>query len=281
MMPGVSHRTDDRHVEGVAELHEARGLVGAVGVDGAAEVRRVVGDDADRPPLDADQRGHHAAAEVAAQLQHRALVGQRLDDLAHVVDAQPVLRDDCAQRRWSAQSSRQRGPGSRRGTAWRRRRPRPRRRRRCRPRRWAPAPTSGRSPRGGTRRGRRPRSSPGRPCRCSSSAVAMITSQQPSSAALPAKQRPESMPTSGTRPLTAGRRWWKVGVEADEAAVVVVARPAAAALGEEHQRQRPRSATRTSGRSCSGCACPGCRPAPCSRRPSRARGGRVAEQLRR
>ena len=30
--------------------------------------------------------------------------------------------------------------------------------------------------------------------------VAMITSQQPSSAALPAKQRPELMPTSGTRP---------------------------------------------------------------------------------
>ena len=35
----------------------------------------------------------------------------------------------------------------------------------------------------------------------------MITSQQPSSAALPAKQRPEVMPTSGTRPLSRPNRW--------------------------------------------------------------------------
>jgi hypothetical protein len=31
--------------------------------------------------------------------------------------------------------------------------------------------------------------------------VAMTTSQQPSSAALPAKHRPDVMPTSGTSPL--------------------------------------------------------------------------------
>jgi hypothetical protein len=38
------------------------------------------------------------------------------------------------------------------------------------------------------------------------SAVAMITSQQPSSTALPAKQRPEAMPTSGTSPLSRANR---------------------------------------------------------------------------
>ena len=40
------------------------------------------------------------------------------------------------------------------------------------------------------------------------SAVAMITSQQPSSEALPAKHRPEVMPTIGTSPLSwrSGRR---------------------------------------------------------------------------
>jgi hypothetical protein len=32
--------------------------------------------------------------------------------------------------------------------------------------------------------------------------VAMITSLQPSSAALPAKQRPDTIPTTGTRPLS-------------------------------------------------------------------------------
>ena len=37
--------------------------------------------------------------------------------------------------------------------------------------------------------------------------VAMMTSQQPSSTALPAKQRPDAMPTSGTKPDSRGRRW--------------------------------------------------------------------------
>ena len=55
MMPGVSHSETHRDVEGVAQLHEARRLVGAVAVDRAAEVHRVVGDDADGPALDADE----------------------------------------------------------------------------------------------------------------------------------------------------------------------------------------------------------------------------------
>ena len=38
------------------------------------------------------------------------------------------------------------------------------------------------------------------------SGVAMITSQQPRRAAFPAKQRPETMPTSGTRPLSPPKR---------------------------------------------------------------------------
>jgi hypothetical protein len=41
--------------------------------------------------------------------------------------------------------------------------------------------------------------------------LAMITSQQPSSAALPAKQRPETMPTRGTNPDSAPNER-KVGV---------------------------------------------------------------------
>ena len=43
----------DRDVERVAQLHEAGRLVGPVAVDGAGEVVRVVGDDADGAPLDA------------------------------------------------------------------------------------------------------------------------------------------------------------------------------------------------------------------------------------
>ena len=60
---------DDRQVEGVAELDEARRLVGGVGVDRAAEVVRVVRDQAERPALDADERGDDSEPEVRAQLE--------------------------------------------------------------------------------------------------------------------------------------------------------------------------------------------------------------------
>jgi hypothetical protein len=49
---------DDRQAVGIAELHEAGGLVGRVGVDRAAEMRRVAGQDADRSPFDPGERGH-------------------------------------------------------------------------------------------------------------------------------------------------------------------------------------------------------------------------------
>ena len=88
---------EDGDVEGVAELREAAELVGAGAVDGAAEVLVVVGDDADRVPLDADERRHHPDAELRPQLQHRAGVGQQLDHLAHLEGAQAVLRDHVAQ----------------------------------------------------------------------------------------------------------------------------------------------------------------------------------------
>ena len=125
-----------------------------------------------------------------------------VDHLAHVVDAQPVLGDDVAQQALvGALPRRRRGPGSTTGTAWPPRRPRPRRRRRCRRRRWAPGTSIG--PTSSGRNTPRPPPSiiAGPPMPMFESSVAMITSQQPSSAALPAKQRPEVMPTSGTRPL--------------------------------------------------------------------------------
>ena len=42
-------------VERLAELHEARGLVGAVAIDRAGQMHGVVGDHADRPAFDADE----------------------------------------------------------------------------------------------------------------------------------------------------------------------------------------------------------------------------------
>ena len=62
----------------------------------------------------------------------------------------------------------------------------------------------------------------------------MMTWQHPSSAALPAKQRPDTTPTSGTCPLSAPKQREGLGVEPGHDGHVGVAGSAAAALGEEH-----------------------------------------------
>ena len=69
------------------------------------------------------------------------------------------------------------------------------------------------------------------------SGVAMMTSQQPSSAALPAKQRPETTPTSGTSPLSAPKR-----------AKASVSRPVTTAMSVSPGRPPPPSAKSTTGR---------------------------------
>jgi hypothetical protein len=66
-------------------------------VDRAREVARVVRDDAERPALDPASARHHAEAEVAAELEHRARVGERAHDGADVVHAEAVLGHDAAQ----------------------------------------------------------------------------------------------------------------------------------------------------------------------------------------
>ena len=67
--------------------------------------------------------------------------------------------------------------------------------------------------------------------------VAMTTSQQPSRAALPAKQRPAAMPSSGTRPHRRAKLAKVVTCRPATIGHVDIARPAAAAFGEQHHRQ--------------------------------------------
>ena len=69
------------------------------------------------------------------------------------------------------------------------------------------------------------------------SAVAMITSQQPSSAALPAKHRPPTTPTIGTSPLSLANK-----------ANASVSSPVTDAPSVSPGRPPPPSANRTSGR---------------------------------
>jgi hypothetical protein len=81
----------------VAQLHEARGLVGRVGVDGAAQVQRVVGHQPDGRPSMRRQRRVDAGAEAGAQRQQAAGVHQASHGGAGVVHAQAVLGHHVAQ----------------------------------------------------------------------------------------------------------------------------------------------------------------------------------------
>ena len=283
MMPGVSQRKRSGMSKASQSCMKRAALSAAVAVDGAAEVHRVVGDDADgRPstriravimPTPKSRRSSSTESVSASVVDHRA----------HVVDAQPVLGD----RRGAAAAgrrtpSRRRRPGSRTGT--------------CCAARTASAssatamsttPFGACTLMGPTSSGRNtPRPPPsimaGPPMPMFESAVAMMTSQQPSSTALPAKQRPEVMPTSGTSPLSRPKHVGTPGRVAGSPRRTTLRRcrrgAPAAALGEEHDGQPSLlGQSRTCGPSSGGSSCPGCRPAPCSRTTSR----RSARSVRR
>src|SRR5437660_10565591 len=57
----------------------------------------IVGDQAERLSLDADEGGDHADAKVAADFQHRAFVREKIDDGPDIIDPQAVFRDGPAQ----------------------------------------------------------------------------------------------------------------------------------------------------------------------------------------
>ena len=169
MKPGVSHRNSTGRPKA---SHSCRKRAALSAPSASIAPPRWVGSLATTPSGRPSRRASAVTmpgAEAAAQLEHRALVEQRVDHAAHVVDALALLGDQLPQQALVGHRPRGRpGRGSRRGSAWPRRRPRGRRRRAGRPRRWRPGRRSGRPRRARTRRARRPRSSPGRPCRCSS-----------------------------------------------------------------------------------------------------------------
>jgi len=86
---------DDRNVEGVAEADEAGGLL----VQDAGTEFRVVGDDSDRRPADADESDEHVLCPVVVRLDHLAVVCDGGDDFLHVVGAGGLVGDDLVQLR--------------------------------------------------------------------------------------------------------------------------------------------------------------------------------------
>ena len=88
---GGVHEHDERQAEGVAGAHEAGGLGAGVGVEDAAEVPRLVGDDADGAALEAGEPADDVARPARRPLEQAAAVDQALDDVAHVIDAALVV----------------------------------------------------------------------------------------------------------------------------------------------------------------------------------------------
>ena len=161
-----------------------------------------------------------------------------------------------------------------RGTASRPRPPRLRPRRGRRRRRSWSACRSARPPRARTCRARRPRSSPGRPCRSSCCRSRSRRRTGRAAPRCPRSSGPTRCRSRGASPFERRERAKARRVEPGDERHVGVVRPAAAAFGEQHDRQR---AARPRARACGRASCGPCRPAcrrtPCSRRraPSRAR----------
>ena len=81
----------------VTELHKPAGLVGSIGVNGAAQVLGVVGEDAYRPAFNARQCGVNPHAKTGAQVQDAVGIGQSVHSCQAVVHAQAIFRHHIAQ----------------------------------------------------------------------------------------------------------------------------------------------------------------------------------------
>ena len=95
--PGHVQQGDERDVEGVAHLDEARGLLRAPRCPGHRPGRRLVGDDADDLAVEPGQRADDVAGPALVDLQVVAVVDDLLDHLAHVVRRFPLGGDQVEQ----------------------------------------------------------------------------------------------------------------------------------------------------------------------------------------
>src|SRR6266849_4933810 len=88
---------NDRNVKGIAQLHETRGLISRRRIDRTTEVFWIIGDQSEWLALNANEGGDDPDTEIAAYFEHRSLVGQEIDDVANVVDPQPVFGNGAPQ----------------------------------------------------------------------------------------------------------------------------------------------------------------------------------------
>jgi hypothetical protein len=80
-------------VKGFREIDKADDLVARVGGPRAAIEERIARHDRDRQPVHERESGDDGPPEHAAHLEKGALVDNRVDDRAHLVDLAAVARD--------------------------------------------------------------------------------------------------------------------------------------------------------------------------------------------
>jgi hypothetical protein len=120
-----------RQAERVAQPDEVRGLVGRVDEEHAALLLGLVGDDADRPAVEAREADDELLGPARVDLEERLRVDERVDELLDVERLVLVGGDEVADRRRRCRLGRRRdraGPppsatGSTTASAWRRRCP--------------------------------------------------------------------------------------------------------------------------------------------------------------
>ncbi len=93
---------DERNVEAVAEAHEARGLHRGVDVEAPGQVRRLIGDDSDRPAVEPGEGDDDVAGVIGLDLEQVAVVDHPPDQRAHVVGPRGLVGDHLVERRVGA-----------------------------------------------------------------------------------------------------------------------------------------------------------------------------------
>ena len=83
-----------RNVEGVAEPHESRRLVGGIDVQDAGKNHRLVGNDADGFPVKTRKPNDDVRRPVLVDLEKVGIVADGTNDVAHVIRLPGIHRDD-------------------------------------------------------------------------------------------------------------------------------------------------------------------------------------------
>ena len=98
MKPGHVLEEHQGDVEGVAQHDEARGLVGRVDIERAAEHHGLVGDDADGAAAQPREAGDQVLRPARLDLEDASAVHDGRDDLLHVIGAPRAVGHDGEQR---------------------------------------------------------------------------------------------------------------------------------------------------------------------------------------